>query len=93
MTCDLADEIGEDDAYRRTVIADAVITCYEFYQLRDLASGRIIQGMDDSSEEEEVVHNLRFEVTTEKDEDRKRKIAGSWKIVDLDDLLDGNVFY
>merc|ERR1712087_1103957 len=73
MTYDLAGEIGKDDAYRRTVIADALITCSEFYQLRDLSSGHIIQGMEDGSKEEEVVHNVRFEVTTEKDEDRKRK--------------------
>jgi len=94
MTYDLANEIGEEDAYNRTVIADVIITCSEFYQLRDASSGLIIQGMEDGSEEEEVVHNVRFEVITEKNEgDEKGRKVGSWKIVDMDDLLDGSVFY
>jgi len=95
MTYDLAEEIGEADAYRRTVIADVLLTCSEYYQLRDLSTGSLLDdySMEDGGEEEIVVHNVRFEVTTEKGEDGLRKIAGSWKIVDLDDLLEGNVFY
>mmetsp|Transcript_9173 Transcript_9173/g.16588 ORF Transcript_9173/g.16588 Transcript_9173/m.16588 type:complete len:99 (-) Transcript_9173:32-328(-) len=98
MTYDLADEIGEADAYRRTVIADVLLTCSEYYQLRDSSNNSLLLDIDDNSmedgaEEEVVVHNVRFEVTTEKGEDGSRRIAGSWKIVDLDDLLEGNVFY
>jgi len=94
MTYDLAAEIGEDDAYNRTVIADALITCTEFFQLRDASSGELIHGMEDGSEPEEIVHNVRFEVITQKDEeDRTMRKVGSWKIVDLDDMLEGNIFY
>ena len=46
-------------------------------------------------EEEEVVHNVHFEVITERNdkEDGKLRKVGSWKIIDIDDMLDGNVFH
>ena len=95
MTHELANEIGKEDSYNRTVIADAVITCSEFYQLKDASSGELIDGMEDDSGEEDVVHNVRFEVITDRCEDDDgigRKIR-SWKIVDVDDVLEGSVFY
>ena len=94
MTFDLANEIGEEDAYTRTVIADCVIYCSEFFQVKDALSGLVIQGMDDDEPAEEVAHNVRFEVVTEKSEDGGfgRKL-NQWKIIDIDDHLDGNVFH
>ena len=93
MTYDLADEIGEDAAYNRTVIADATIYCKEFYQVKDAKTGEIVDGMEDISEEEEVVHNVRFEVVTEKDNSGTGRKVGQWKIIDFDDMLEGNVFH
>ena len=92
MTYKLADDIGEEDAKYRTVIADVLITCFEFYQLRDVA-GNLLEGMEDGAREEEVVHTVRFEVTTKKNKNVEERELGNWKIVDLDDLLEGNVFY
>jgi hypothetical protein len=68
--------------------------------VKDVRTGEIVQGMEDDEDEEEVVHLVRFEVVT----DRKKKDnnnnnntgerdIGSWKIIDVDDLLDGNVFH
>lgn len=93
MTYDLANEIGEDDAYTRTVIADATIYCKEFFQIKDASTGFVVQGMEDGWEEAEVVHHVRFEVVTEKTEDGVRRKVGQWKIIDIDDLLEGNVFH
>jgi len=49
----------------------------------------------ETSEDEEVIHNIRFEVVTEKndEDDGKKRKVGNWKIIDIDDLLDGNVFH
>jgi hypothetical protein len=95
MTYDLAEEIGDENASTRTVFADASIVCSEFFQVKDAQSGTVIQGMADEQEDEEVVHNIRFEVVTEKndEDDGKKRKVGNWKIIDIDDLLDGNVFH
>jgi hypothetical protein len=98
MTYDLANEVGEENAFTRTVIADVTIVCAEFFQVRDTHSGIVVQGMDDEWENHnsKVVHNVRFEVVTERNDDEKdgrsRKV-GSWKIIDIDDMLHGNVFH
>jgi hypothetical protein len=96
MTYDLANEVGEKNAFTRTVIADVTIVCAEYFQVKDARSGIVMQGMDDGREEEEVVHNVRFEVVTERndrEEDGKSRKIGSWKIIDIDDMLNGNVFH
>jgi hypothetical protein len=95
MTYDLAEEIGNENASTRTVFADATIVCSEFFQVKDAQSGTVIQGMEDGHDDEEVIHNVRFEVVTEKndvDDGRRRKVK-NWKIIDIDDILDGNVFH
>ena len=93
MTYDLAREVGEDHAYTRTVIAAATIECSEFFQVRDARDGVVVRGMEDGQEAEGVVHNVRFEVVTEKSDDGMGRKVGSWKIIDIDDLLEGNVFH
>ena len=100
MTFDLADEIGENDAFTRTVICDATIHTKEYFQVKSASgSGFILKGMPDGAEEEEVVHTVRFEVTTTKNDDdddgepKPGRKVGSWKIIDIDDQLDGNVFH
>jgi len=94
MTFDLANEIGEEDAFTRTVIADCVVYCSEFFQVKDALTGLVIQGMEDDQPAEEIAHNVRFEVVTEKSEDGGfgRKL-NQWKIIDIDDQLEGNVFH
>jgi hypothetical protein len=79
MTYGLANEIGYDHAFTRTMIADVTIVCAEFIQVKDARSGIVMQGMDGGREEEEVIHNVRFEVVTEKndDEDGKLRKVGS----------------
>lgn len=92
MTMDLVNEIGDEDAYTRTVIADVTIKCFEFFQVKDAHCNIILQGMDDDCDEREVVHMVRFEVVTKKSEDGGR-IIDNWRIIDFDDLLSGNVFH
>lgn len=92
MTYALADEVGRD-SFKRTVIAEAAIQCLEFFQVKDATTGEILMGMQDGEVEEEVVHIVRFEVVTDKREHEKGREVGNWKIIDWDDLLEGNVFH
>ncbi|KAL3789327.1 hypothetical protein ACHAWO_000357 [Cyclotella atomus] len=92
MTLALADEVGRD-SFKRTVVAEAVIHCLEFFQVKDVATGEVVRGMIDGEEAEEVVHLVRFEVVTDKRDDGKGREVGNWKIIDWDDLLDGNRFH
>ncbi|EED90836.1 predicted protein [Thalassiosira pseudonana CCMP1335] len=93
LTYELADEIGKD-SYKRTVIAEATIRCMEFFQVKDRRSGDVVEGMQDGAEEEEVVHVVRFEVVTDKRRDGELgREVGNWKIIDWDDMLDGNIFH
>ena len=94
-TYELAEEVGLESA-KRTVIAEATITCLEYFQVRDLDTGRVVQGMKEEQDgvvkEEEVVHLVRFEMVTDRGEGGKRE-GGNWKLIDVDDLLEGNVFH
>ncbi len=91
MTMQITDDIGL--SYKRTVVADAVVTCSEFFQVVDSRNGSIVQGMRDGDEEEIVDHVVRFEVVTDRSESGEGRDVGNWKIIDLDDMLDGNVFH
>ena len=91
---DLLTDFAKNGPDKRTIIAEVAITCLEFFQVKDKHSGRVIQGMEDGSDEEEVVHIVRFEVVTdESQEDDSERDIGNWKIIDVDDLLEGNVFH
>mmetsp|Transcript_31935 Transcript_31935/g.68965 ORF Transcript_31935/g.68965 Transcript_31935/m.68965 type:complete len:437 (-) Transcript_31935:126-1436(-) len=108
MLTDFA-KYNNDARDKRTVIAEAAITCLEFFQVRDRASGRLVMGMEDDDDDgergrgEEVVHIVRFEVVTEEkswdndngddDDGNERREIGNWKITDVDDLLEGNLFH
>lgn len=70
-----------------TIIVDVSIQCLEAFCVKEKSSGKIING---SESPQEVTHLVRFEVST--DLDKKRRL-GSWRIVDWDDLLGGNVWY
>jgi hypothetical protein len=89
----LADFAKNGGAEKRTIIAEALIKCYEFFQVKDASSGLVVQGMEDGSEEEEVVHIVRFEIVTDESQDGAGRKIGNWKIIDVDDLLEGNMFH
>lgn len=69
-----------------TIIADVSINCLETFQIKDKTTGEIISG---STEPKQVTHLARFEVDASMGEPR----LGSWIIVDLDGMLEGNVWY
>lgn len=92
MTYALANDVGRD-SYKRTVVAEAAIKCLEFFQVKDVSTGEVVRGMLDGEDAEEVVHLVRFEVVTDKRDDGKGREVGNWKIIDWDDLLDGNRFH
>jgi hypothetical protein len=48
--------------------------------------------MEDSSEQEEVVHIVWFEIVTDESQDGAGRDIVSWKIIDVDNLLEGNMF-
>jgi hypothetical protein len=80
------DEKGKS-IFLMTIICDVSIQCLETFSVKDKSTGTIVSG---STEPEEVSHLVRFEITTNLDETRR---LGSWRIVDWDDLLEGNVWY
>jgi hypothetical protein len=93
MTHALADEVGRNN-FKRTVVAEVSIRCLEIFQVKDAASGNLLRGTQDQDVEDEVVHVVRFEVVTDKKEDgEKGREVGNWKIIDWDDLLEGNSFH
>eukprot|EP00986_Skeletonema_menzelii_P014533 scaffold9751_cov153-Skeletonema_menzelii.AAC.4 len=89
MVTEFAKEVGHT---KRTVIAEASVKCTEFFQVKDKNTGQVIQGMEDDCDAEEVIHLVRFEVVTDEGE-RGERVIGAWKIIDVDDLLDGNLFH
>lgn len=89
MVTEFAKEVGHT---KRTVIAEASVKCKEFFQVKDKNTGQVVQGMEDDCEEEEVIHLVRFEVVAEETEQGER-VIGRWKLIDVDDLLEGNVFH
>ncbi|KAL7487924.1 hypothetical protein ACHAW6_013510 [Cyclotella cf. meneghiniana] len=94
MTHALVNEVGRDSSLKRTVIAEAVIRSLEFFQIKDATTGEILRGMQDGDADEEVVHVVRFEVVTDKRGDGGQgREVGNWKIIDWDDLLEGNTFH
>ena len=91
---DLLTDFAKHGRDKRTIVAEAAVRCHEFFQVKDKQSGLVVQGMEDGCEEEEVVHIVRLEVVTDKsDEDGGEREIGNWKIIDVDDLLEGNVFH
>lgn len=89
LVTEFAKEVGNT---KRTVVAEASVTCKEFFQVKDKNTGKVVQGMEDDCDEEEVIHLVRFEVVTDEN-DRGERVIGAWKIIDIDDLLQGNVFH
>jgi hypothetical protein len=63
-----------------TIIAEATIKCHELFQVKDASRGSVLQGMEDSSEQEEVVHIVWFKIVTDESQDGAGKDIVSWKI-------------
>lgn len=64
-----------------TVFIDVSIECLERFQVLDKTTGELVQG---SEEDRSVMHLVRFEMQSDNE---------TWKIVDWDDLLKGNIWH
>lgn len=75
-----------------TFICDVSIQCMERFSIQNKDSGEVIAGKNgDENVEQSVTHLIRFEVVA--DLENRADWLGSWKIVDIDDHLKGNVWY
>ena len=90
---DLLTDFAKHGPDKRTIIAEAAIICREFFQVKVAPNNVVVQGMEDKCDAEEVVHVVRFEVVTDEDHKEGGRKIGNWKIIDIDDLLQGNVFH
>ncbi len=94
---------------KRSIIMDVSIDCAEIFQIKDLSSGKIMQGQrhgveqgedkstidDDANdlEPEMTTHLVRFEMVTSKGQRQGERVLGSWYIIDIDDQLNGNTWH
>lgn len=86
---------------KRSIIMDVSIDCAEIFQIKDLSNGKIIQGQgkgesgisSSSLEPEMTSHLVRLELVTSKGQKLGAREIGSWKIIDIDDMLDGNTWH
>lgn len=102
---DMAEELHKKTDHggaKRSIIVDVSVDCLEMFQVRDGETGEIVQGYGygkDESEvgttvkEDAVTHLVRFEVETMKGDKPGERILGSWQIIDIDDMLNGNVWH
>jgi hypothetical protein len=84
----------ENGVMESTVIAQVLVWCNEVFYVKDLESGRVIQGTDDNDTVRNVPHLLRMESTVKTTKDSGggfRNIQEDWIITDIDDMLDGNL--
>jgi hypothetical protein len=78
-----------------TVIAQLLVPCDEIFWVKDLATGTVIQGVEEATPRQ-VLHLVRLEmVVRTKPADGLifpfRHSQGNWQITDVDDLLGGNL--
>jgi len=102
---EMAEELHENTDHggsKRSLIVDVSVDCLEMFQVRDRDTGDVVQGYGvgeggfekgDTIREEAVTHLVRFEVETMKGENPGERIVGSWQIIDIDDMLNGNVWH
>ena len=82
----------------RVIIADVSIQCMESLQIFN-KDKELIQGT--TNDAQPVTHLLRFEMVTNKEQDETNngmttssgRTITNWKIIDWDDMLDGNVWH
>ena len=86
---------AEDEEHRQTMestmIAEVLVYCDEVFCVRDLKTGSVVQGNEDSKVRQ-VVHGVRMErVRTLKE--GGDEVLRNWMLTDIDDLLDGNRWF
>lgn len=77
-----------------TVIAQVLVPCEEVFWVKDLATGTLIQGVENETPRN-VVHLVRLEMVVRTVPSDLSIIPikheqGNWQITDIDDLLEGN---
>jgi hypothetical protein len=77
---------------KQTIVAKVAIKCHDLFQVKDASSGSALQGMEDSSEQEEVDHIVWFKIVTDESQDGAGRDIVRWKIINVDDLPEGNMF-
>lgn len=91
-TARLNNEESSSLLVQTTVTAQVLLKCKESFLVKDLETDEIIQG---DGLVRDVYHLVRFEQIYRNDLAQGYGLVdqGNWKIVDWDDLLDGNIFY
>jgi hypothetical protein len=90
------DEFQSTGIMESTVICQVLIHCHEIFCVKDVETGRLLQGHVDEKFRR-VVHLVRFEQTVTAHWTGRggmvpfRLEPGEWQITDVDDLLGGNV--
>jgi hypothetical protein len=90
----LRNEKLEAGIMESTVIAQVLVWCNEIFFVKDVESGKILQGSDQHETARNVCHLLRMESTVKTTKDPHgsfKNIQGDWIITDIDDLLGGNL--
>jgi hypothetical protein len=75
-----------------TIICQTLIKCREIFTVRDIELDKVVQG-DPEGKVNDVTHLVRFEMTISASINGGPSTLGSWQITDIDDLLEGNVWY
>jgi hypothetical protein len=82
-----------------TVIAQVLVWCNEIFYVKDLNTGKVVQGEEPSTDEsttqepKTIPHLVRMEMTvkTQKHNGQFANVQDEWLITDIDDLLEGNL--
>lgn len=81
-----------EEKMQATVIAQVEIQCDEIFCVKDVDSGKVIQG-DADGKVNDVTHLCRFEIVVDICPLSGEIELGHWQITDWDDLLDGNIWF
>lgn len=79
-----------------TVIAQVLVWCNEVFYVKDVASGKVLQGTDDEDTLRNIPHLVRMESTVKTTKDEVgtfRNVQEDWIITDIDDMLEGNLIF
>mmetsp|Transcript_12758 Transcript_12758/g.18600 ORF Transcript_12758/g.18600 Transcript_12758/m.18600 type:complete len:209 (-) Transcript_12758:72-698(-) len=91
MANDIIDNQMKGETGFRSIIIDVAVDCLEVFSLVDGTTGEVLRG---DGKEREVTHLVRFEMETSSGGSKKgERVLGQWKIIDWDDLLEGNVWH
>jgi len=83
---------NDDNMAQISIVAQVAIQCDEIFKVVDLETGETVQG-DPEARKNDVTHLVRFEVVVDLDPETGMSEVGRWQITDLDDLLDGNIWF